>query len=39
MDTNFYYDYDKILSYNAMLNFLIGERRRSVKLMEQLNLL
>lgn len=21
-----YYDYNKILSYNAMLNFLIGER-------------
>ena len=39
MDTNFYYDYDKILSYNAMLNFLIGERRCSVKHMAQLNLL
>lgn len=26
-----YYNYDKILSYNAMLNFLVGERRRTVK--------
>ena len=34
-----YYDYSKILSYNALLNFLIGERRRSGKLMVQLNLL
>ena len=27
-----FYNYNKILSYNAFLNFLIGERRRSVKL-------
>lgn len=27
-----YYDYHKILSYNAFINILIGERRRSVKL-------
>lgn len=26
MDNNIFYDYDKILSYNAMLNFLLGER-------------
>ena len=23
---NIYYNYDKILSYNALLNFIIGER-------------
>ena len=27
-----YYDYNKIMSYNAFINFLHGERRRSVKL-------
>lgn len=26
MDTNIFYNYDKILSYNALLNILIGER-------------
>ena len=25
-DNNIYYSYDKVLSYNALLNFLIGER-------------
>lgn len=23
---NMYYNYDKVISYNALLNFLIGER-------------
>jgi len=27
-----YYNYHKILSYNAFINILIGERRRSEKL-------
>ena len=26
MDTNIWYSYDKVLSYHAMLNFIIGER-------------
>lgn len=26
MNNDIYYNYDKILSYNAMLNFLVGER-------------
>ena len=26
MDTNVYYNYDRIISYNALLNILIGER-------------
>ena len=26
MDKNIYYDYQKVLSYNALLNFIIGER-------------
>lgn len=26
MDNNIFYDYNKILSYGAMLNFLLGER-------------
>lgn len=26
MENNFYYNYDKVLSYNALLNMLIGER-------------
>ena len=26
MNKNIWYSYDKVLSYNAMLNFIIGER-------------
>ena len=34
-----YYDYNRILSYNAMINFLIGERRCWKNLSEHQNLL
>ena len=30
--TDIFYNYNKIISYNAFLNFLIGERRRWEKL-------
>ena len=26
MDKNIFYNYDRVISYNAFLNFLIGER-------------